>query len=338
MNGRMKMRGAWGVAALLLLAPGPSEGQEGPHPVPVSEAEFRSLAWLEGRWVGSGGGFDAFYEAYRFTDAGTLEQIVYEDEGFTAVQSRSTMELGADGIRKVRNGVVESVVTHVSPDSIRFERMSVGRPGFSWIRTSDDEWRAVLELPGGRPPVEYVLRKVREHGFSPAEIAAVLQLLPPAARADTRVLARSDSGLVPVRPGTNDWTCWVERYGERMGGNCHHTVLEGFLRRKRELNDHPVEGETSEETLAREYRSGMIALPAGAMEKTGYGPTAEGGGPPTILSGRYFLYQPFHVPADVGVPGEEPSPGAPWLHQAGTITAHIMWSHTTPVAREDPVR
>jgi len=279
---------------------------------------------------------EAFAEKHGFNDS-TIEQTTYPDAAFGEPDGRSTMELRDGRIRKLRDGAVESVITRLSGDTLRFERVPARDFGYTWFRVDDDTWRAVLERPGGAEPVVYTLRRyVADPGFDEVHVRAVLQLLPAAARDGARILARTDDRFVAIREGSNGWTCWVERFGERMGGNCHHTVLDGFLQRKRELSSRPIEGETREETLAREYRTGRLAIPDGALERSGYGLSAEDGGPPEVLSGRYFLYHPFATPAELGVPAEEPSPGAPWLHEAGTVTAHLMWSHTVPVATAEP--
>lgn len=145
---------------LTLLAATAVAAQEAPTPAPVTREEFRSLAWLEGRWVGSGGGYDAFYEAYRFLNDSTIEQTTYPDGSFEAADGRSTMELRDGGILKLRNGEVESVITRLSGDTLRFERVPARPFGYAWIRVSDDEWTAILERPGGAEPVVYTLRRI----------------------------------------------------------------------------------------------------------------------------------------------------------------------------------
>jgi len=137
----------------------PSAAQDGPTRGPVDEETFQGLAWMEGRWEGSGGGFDAFYEAFRVVNDSTLEQTTYDDASFGEPDGRSIMVLRDGGIVKLRDGAVESVVTRLSGDTLRFERVPPGRGGFSWIRVSDDEWRAVLDRPRGEPVV-YTLRRI----------------------------------------------------------------------------------------------------------------------------------------------------------------------------------
>lgn len=153
------MRNVWGLVVVFALGGVPAVGQEAPAPAPVTAEEFAALGWMEGRWVGSGGGFDAFYEAFRMLDATTLEQTTYPDASFAEPDGRSTLEFRDGAILKLRDGAVESVVTRVAGDTLRFDRVPPGRAGFFWIRIDDDRWRAILDRPGGEPVV-YTLRRI----------------------------------------------------------------------------------------------------------------------------------------------------------------------------------
>lgn len=153
------------VAAAVILAgmggvgPASAQSDAAPEPAVVSAEAFRGLGWLEGRWVGSGGGYDAFYEAYRFVNDSTLEQTTYPDDGFTDPDGRSTMEFRDGRVLKHRDGRAESAVVRLAGDTIRFQRLPPGRSGFTWIREDADTWTAVLDRPGG-DPVVYTLRRI----------------------------------------------------------------------------------------------------------------------------------------------------------------------------------
>jgi len=129
----------------------------------VSAEEFAALRWLEGRWVGSGGGVEAFYEQFRVLPDGTIEQTLWGDSAFTERAGRATIEHRGDLVMKVRAGEIESVVTELREGSVRFEWAERGRPGFTWTRVSDDEWYAVLDRPGGAPLI-YNMRRAPEGG------------------------------------------------------------------------------------------------------------------------------------------------------------------------------
>ncbi len=174
--------------------------------------------------------------------------------------------------------------------------------------------------------------KAQETGYTDAQVDAVLSLLPEQARSNAQILVRSEGGLEERRAGTNGWTCWVERFGERFGGNCHHRALDPFLSRKRALSSAPLEGESPAATLAREHQEGRLGIPEGSLEITGYGSVGEDG-LPAVLSGRFFLYFPYARGSDLGLPEEAPAEGAPWVHEAGTVQAHVMWSRTLPITR-----
>jgi hypothetical protein len=144
---------------LLSMATGPIAGQEAPAPAELTATDFAGLAWLEGRWLGSGGGYDAFYEAYRLVNDSTLEQTTYPDESFDEPDGVSTLELRDGQAIKYRDGEAESMIARLAGDTIRFERVPPRRGGFTWIRIADDEWRAILDRPSG-DPVVYTLRRV----------------------------------------------------------------------------------------------------------------------------------------------------------------------------------
>ena len=138
------------------LRPGPGD----PEPAQVTAEGCGRLAWLEGRWVGSGGGSDAFYEAFRALNDSTLEQTTYPDDRFAEPDGISEIRFRDGRIFKVRDGEVESVITGLSGDTIQLERVPPAAGGYAWIRVDDDTWRAVLERPRGEPVV-YTLRRIR---------------------------------------------------------------------------------------------------------------------------------------------------------------------------------
>lgn len=142
---------------LFILVPvAPLAGQSTAAPR-VSREAFASLRWLEGRWVGSGGGYAAFHESYVFLNDSTIEQREHADSTF-GVPSRTSTIAWRDGVvRKERGGRVESILSRVSGDTARFVREGSGGGGFTWIRVSADEWRA--EIEGARGGVTYVLKR-----------------------------------------------------------------------------------------------------------------------------------------------------------------------------------
>lgn len=124
---------------------------------PVTRGAFASLSWLSGRWVGSGGGYAAFYEEYRFLNDSTIEQRTFPDSAFSTPDGVSTIEWRAGAARKIRRGAAETRIARVAGDTVRFEPLVPGRMGFTWIRVSANEWRAILD--GRNGPTIYALRR-----------------------------------------------------------------------------------------------------------------------------------------------------------------------------------
>ena len=150
--------------ALSALTSAPARAQSSATaPAQVSAEDFAALEWLEGRWIGSGGDAGAFYEEYRILDDGRIEQIRWSDSTFTTPVGRSTIEYLGGYVMKSRDGQVESLVTRMADDEIRFAWAESGRPGFTWSRVSDDEWVAVLDRRG-EGPVVYNMRRTRGNG------------------------------------------------------------------------------------------------------------------------------------------------------------------------------
>lgn len=159
----MGMTGRWIVVLAVAFSAVPLEAQLRPGPGDPEPAEatldaFRGIAWLEGRWVGSGGGYDAFYEAYRLLNDSTMEQTTYADDTFGEPEGVSEIRFRDGQIFKVREGELESVIIGLSGDTIQLERVPPAAGGYAWIRVDDDTWRAVLERPRGEPVV-YTLHR-----------------------------------------------------------------------------------------------------------------------------------------------------------------------------------
>lgn len=141
------------VAALLLSAVLAAQGAS------ISREAFASLRWLEGRWVGAGGGYAAFYEEYVFLNDSTIEQREFgSDSTFARASGRSTIEWRGGRVLKRRGAAAQSALASVRGDTARFESTVAGRGGFTWMRRGPDAWQAVLDRPG--EPIVYELRRV----------------------------------------------------------------------------------------------------------------------------------------------------------------------------------
>jgi hypothetical protein len=132
-----------------------------PAAVTASLDQFRQLQWIEGRWLGSGGAYPAFYEEYRVVDDSTIQMRAFSDSTFSTATDSSLIELRTGGIRS-RSGNSESIVVGLSADSVRFARRGSASGGYTFTRVSADEWRATLhpQSAGGQTTI-YVMRRMR---------------------------------------------------------------------------------------------------------------------------------------------------------------------------------
>lgn len=134
----------------------PASAQTSPAPS-ITRAQFTSLRWLEGRWLGSGGAYAAFYEEYRFLNDSTIEQREFPDSTFASPSGVSTIEWRNGAVQKLRRGTAQSRLSRVAGDTARFDAMIAGRGGFTWIRLSATSWRAILD--GASAPTVYNMRR-----------------------------------------------------------------------------------------------------------------------------------------------------------------------------------
>ena len=111
---------------------------------PVTRPQFRRLAWLIGRWRGSGRFVPPFYEQYRFRDDSTISMTAYTDSTFqTETADSSVIEL-RDGRVRSRTPRAIYEVLEFSPTSVRFRRIGALDGGHRFEHISRDEWRATL--------------------------------------------------------------------------------------------------------------------------------------------------------------------------------------------------
>ncbi len=153
-------------SVLLLIAvvclacnPSPASGQATDAPT-ISRQAFSSLRWLEGRWVGSGGGFTAFYEEYAVLNDTTIEQREFPDSTFARPGGTSSIEWRNGKVQKLRRGQAQTFLARVAGDTARFESTVAGRGGFTWLRVGADAWRAILD--GRSTSTIYELKRVKQ--------------------------------------------------------------------------------------------------------------------------------------------------------------------------------
>ena len=143
--------------AAALALPVPFPGQTPRTSVKLSE--FRKLQWIAGDWVGSGGGYPAFYERYTFVNDSTIERQSFADETMQTVTDRATMAL--------RNGRVINSSKTSRHDAVALDATGISfvssRPGgnsFVFKRASKGRWLATLRSSTGKRTI-YEMRPKR---------------------------------------------------------------------------------------------------------------------------------------------------------------------------------
>jgi hypothetical protein len=115
-------------------------------------AAFASIRWLEGRWVGSGGQFKAFYEEYVMLNDSTIEQREVSDSTFTKVKPQGYIILRRGEIAKLNEDERQEAKISVVADTMTFTQPSGQK--YRWIKTKEG-WKAELGS------VTYLMRKIK---------------------------------------------------------------------------------------------------------------------------------------------------------------------------------
>ena len=170
--------------------------------------------------------------------------------------------------------------------------------------------------------------------MSPAARAElVLRLLPAQAQPHATVLLRNGEREERYRDGTGRFLCVSDASTPtRLSMVCHHHVLEPRLRFERELRrDTGLRGSDYRERLCREVANRDMEVPDGAMEITASLSRNEDGTYAREMTVYHLLWLPHQTEETTGVIDEDPGDNMPWLHQAGTCSAHVMWSEVIAV-------
>jgi hypothetical protein len=162
------------------------------------------------------------------------------------------------------------------------------------------------------------------------QVAAAVLPLPEEFRAGATVLGYAPDGrLSTLRRGAGPFICLAnDPSGERFHVACYHRSLEPFMARGRALRARGIRGDKVDTVRFAEVRAGSLALPkqpaalytltgpAGAFDpSTG---TAAGARP------LFAVYVPYATAQSTGLPAR-PVEGSPWIMDAGTPKAHLMF-------------
>lgn len=114
-----------------------------PTPIQITVADLAKLRWIEGRWMGSGGGVPTFFERYKFENDSTLLVETLADETGSKVTEESRFELkdGHFGHSEAESG---SVATAFDGNSITFSPLGKSRNSFRFQRETASSWKAIL--------------------------------------------------------------------------------------------------------------------------------------------------------------------------------------------------
>ena len=178
-DNRLRSEAAWSLsgpallAAVLLLLPGCDSSRSGnvdddaDAPIwddvaSVLPADVAKLRWIEGDWRGSGGGYEQFYERYEFDGDSVLRQYSFSDSTFGQAVDTSVVRLYGDSLFS-ESGERRYVASALRDTSVTFAPYARALNGFTWRRTSDTSWVAILTpVDTTRPRVEYRMIRIRE--------------------------------------------------------------------------------------------------------------------------------------------------------------------------------
>lgn len=160
------------------------------------------------------------------------------------------------------------------------------------------------------------------------QIRLAVQAAPADARADATVQGWDASGnFVTLRQGSNSMVCMApnpER--ETFEVSCHHSDLEPYFERGRELSAQGVSGNERTQTRWDEFTAGTLPIPYGTSNHilvgSGFDSSTGEIQEPFL---RWVVYTPNATPETTGLPAA-PAPGAPWVMFPGTPGAHIMFT------------
>jgi hypothetical protein len=158
------------------------------------------------------------------------------------------------------------------------------------------------------------------------QVRLAVQAAPPETQADATVQGWDASGnFVTLREGSNTMICMGPNPDrETFEVSCHHSDLEPYFERGRELSAQGVTGNERTQMRWDEFTAGTLPIPYGTSNHilVGSGFDAETGEIQDAFL-RWVVYTPNATPESTGLPGA-PAAGAPWVMFPGTPGAHIM--------------
>lgn len=168
----------------------------------------------------------------------------------------------------------------------------------------------------------------------PAEvqIKGAISPAPPDMKEGARVLGYDASGdLTELRAGSNDLICLADNPSDdRFHASCYVNTLEPFMARGRELRKQGMGRGEIRSARLKEIEEGKLMMPeepAALYQLFGSGSSLNvETGEVTDVRPLYVMYMPYATTESTGLSSQAPMEGAPWLMDAGTPWAHIMYS------------
>ena len=159
------------------------------------------------------------------------------------------------------------------------------------------------------------------------QIQLAVQAAPAELRDGATVQGYDANGdFVTLREGSNGLICMAPAPArEDLEVSCHHSGLEPYFARGRELLAEGITGNDRTQARWNEYTAGTLPIPTGSINyiltfDSFDGATGEMEG--EFL--RWVVYTPNATPESSGISARAASPGAPWLMFPGTPGSHIM--------------
>ena len=162
------------------------------------------------------------------------------------------------------------------------------------------------------------------------QVALAVLPLPKEFRADATVLGYNAKGkLVTLRQGTGTMTCLMsDPKLTEFHPACYQNGMEPFMARGRALRAQGVKNVDS--ARFAEVKAGTLKVPAQAatlwaLDGPMSGVNVAAGTVTSAIKSRCAVYMPFATAASTGLP-DKPIMNGPWLMDAGTAKAHIMFA------------
>jgi hypothetical protein len=166
------------------------------------------------------------------------------------------------------------------------------------------------------------------------QIALAVLPLPASFRAGATVLGYDAAGkLAVLRRGAGNMTCLMsDPKLSTFDPACYQNSLEPFMARGRALRSQGVQGAKVDSARFAEVKAGRLKVPAQAatlwaLDGPMSGVNIAAGTISAAIKPRVAVYMPFATAASTGLP-DQPIANGPWLMDAGTPKAHLMFTQS----------